>query len=349
MSALIKGIRRHSLEGTVGGDYQATVACDDPDFFNIIKDLTTFANFTTRPSDLMNPTHICVNLFNDLGKAELKSEKFDVNGDCIEMFNHVAEFKSEGSAYIVNRVRSQVSENALGVPASELSIHEGRPRAANPAGQHSNCHHLGGYPTLSGAGVCLHLRLSTSCITSLIFTANASSSYPNHSNFSSTSRYFTPADHDRSHSRHPVQGQYTFGPASTEYDHNTGYGYDSPGRRGKYEARVNQRKARYSWPYEYVPPRLQVDLGPLCAQDFPPSRAWKKDHERLVSLTKSTAVRRSTHHPTVRPNTCSIGRTSRSPPTRTQATVSTQITSHPPCFLEPLRPHHCSDTPSSSY
>ena len=46
----------------------------------------------------MNPAHICVNLFNDLGKAELKSEKFDVNGDCIEMFNHVVEFRSEGSA-----------------------------------------------------------------------------------------------------------------------------------------------------------------------------------------------------------------------------------------------------------
>jgi len=144
------------------------MACDDPDCFNIIKDLTTFANFTTRPSDLMNPTHICVNLFNDLGKAELKSEKFDVNGDCIEMFNHVVEFKSEGSAYTVNGARGQVSENALGVPpASELSMHEGRPRAANPGGRHSNCHHLGGYPTLSGAGMCLHLRLSTSCITSL--------------------------------------------------------------------------------------------------------------------------------------------------------------------------------------
>ena len=154
---------------------------------------------------------------------------------------------------------------------------------------------------LSQVLVCLHLRLSTSCITSLIFTANASSSNPNHSNFSSTSRYFTPADHDRSHSRHPVQDQYTFGPASTGYDHNTGYGYDSPGKRGKYEARVNQRKARYSRPYVYVPPHLQVDLGPLCAHDFPRSRAWKKDHEGLVSLTKSTAVRRPTHHRTVRP------------------------------------------------
>ena len=33
------------------------------------------------------------------------------------------------------------------------------------------------------------------------------------------------------------------------------------------------------------------------------------------------------------------------PPTRTRATVSTQITSHPPCFLAPLRPNHRSDTP----
>jgi len=141
------------------------MASDDPD---CLKDLTTFATFPTRPSDLMNPTHTCVNLFNNLGKAEFKREKFDVNGDCIEMFNHVVDFKSEGSAYIVNGSRGQVSGNALGVsPASELFMHEGRPRAANPGGQHSNCHHLGGYPTLLGAGMCLHLRLSTSCITSL--------------------------------------------------------------------------------------------------------------------------------------------------------------------------------------
>jgi len=90
----------------------------------------------------MNATPRCVNLFNDLGKAELKSEIFEVHGDCIEMFNHVREFKSEGSTYAVNRSRGEVSGNALGVsPASEWSMHEGRPLspgATNP--------HLGRYP-----------------------------------------------------------------------------------------------------------------------------------------------------------------------------------------------------------
>jgi len=80
------------------------------------------------------------------------------------MFNHVREFKSEGSTYVVNGSRGEVSGNALGVsPASEWSMHEGRPGATNP---HSNCHHLGGYPTLSRAGMRLPLQLSTSRITS---------------------------------------------------------------------------------------------------------------------------------------------------------------------------------------
>jgi len=109
----------------------------------------------------MNATPRCVNLFNDLRKAELKSENFEVHGDCIEMFNHVGEFKSEGSTYVVNGSRGEVSGNALGVsPASEWSMHEGRPGATNP---HSNCHHLGGYPR---AGMRLRLQLSTSRITS---------------------------------------------------------------------------------------------------------------------------------------------------------------------------------------
>ena len=44
-----------------------------------------------------------------------------------------------------------------------------------------------------------------------------------------------------------------------------------------------------------------LDLEPLCALDFPRLWAWREDHEGMVSPTKSTAVRRPTHHRIARP------------------------------------------------
>jgi len=119
-----------------------------------------------------------VNAWNGTAKLSFKDTKVILNGDHVDMFTNMEDFKSEGSSYIVNASSVEGSGDASGVSQGSERAHTGSYgkwtrvwlRKADrflgfpylnsfpPPGRGFGQHHSGGHPTLSLSGMILHLR-----------------------------------------------------------------------------------------------------------------------------------------------------------------------------------------------